>query len=220
MPFLVDNKRLGWRFRDKFLGRIERLVKSGKLEIVDMDDFKRIITNLSDQDWVVYIEGPPSATSSPEHVLKYLARYLTGGPISDKRLIEESNGKVAFLARAGDGSDKQIRVERSGVEFVRLWSLHILPKGFTKSRFFGGWSNNQRASFLDRCRKLRSKLVSIPPSKPAEVPKKSEEKEAKIQVCPKCEAAMELESSQHRPSWRILFTGPEHPGWQEWMGSG
>jgi len=95
----------------------------------------------------------PSETSSPEHVLKYLARYLTGGPISDKRLLEESNGKVAFLARAGDGSDKQIRVERTGVEFVRLWSLHILPKGFTKSRFFGGWSNNQRASFLNRCGK-------------------------------------------------------------------
>ena len=24
---------------------------------------------------------------------------------------------------------------------------------------------------------------------------------------------MELESSQQRPSWRILFTGPEHPEW-------
>lgn len=176
VPFLVDNKR---------------------------DEFKKIMTNLSDQAWVVYIEGPPSATSSPEHVLKYLARYLTGGPISDRRLIEESRGKVVFLARAGDGSDRQIRVERSGVEFVRLRSLHILPKGFTKSRFFGGWSNNQRAIFLDRCRKLRSSLVSIPPSKPAEVPKKSEDKEAKNQVCPKCEATMELESAQSLPSERL-----------------
>ena len=57
VPFLVDNKRLGWRFRDKFLGGIERLVKSGKLEIVDMDTFKRIIASLSDQDWVVYIDA-------------------------------------------------------------------------------------------------------------------------------------------------------------------
>ena len=103
---------------------------------------------------------------------------------------------------------------------MRLWSLHILRKGFTKSRFFGGWSNNQRASFLNRCGQLRSTLVSIPPSKPAEAPKKSAEKEAKIQLCPKCESAMELESSQPRPSWRVLFTGPEHPEWREWMGSG
>ena len=157
-------------------------------------------------------------TSSPEHVQKYLARYLTGGSISDKRLIEESNGNVAFLARAGNGSDKQIREERTGVEFVRLWSLHILPKGFTKSRFFGGLSNNQRATFLDRCRKLRSTLVSIPSSKPAEEPRKS--REAKTQASPKCESAMDLESSQQRPSWHVLFTGPKHPEWCDWMGSG
>ena len=220
VPFLVDNKRLGWRFRDKFLAGIESLVRSGKLEIVDMDEFTKTIANLSDRDWVVYIEGPPCASSSPEHVLKYLARYLTGGPISDKRLIEESNGKVAFLARAGDGSDKQIRVERSGVEFVRLWSLHILPKGFTKSRFFGGWSNNKRAQFLDRSRNLRSSSVVVPQIQAVEVPEKSREHEAKGPICPKCESSMELESSQQRPSWRVLFTGPEHPEWCDWMGSG
>ena len=220
VPFLVDNKRLGWRFRDKFVAGLKRLVKSGKLQVVDMAEVKKIIANLTDRDWVVYIEGPPTETSSPEHVLKYLARYLTGGPISDRRLIEESNGKVAFWARAGDGSDKQIRVERTGVEFLRLWSLHILPKGFTKSRFFGGWSNNQRASFLDRCTTLRSPLGPAVESKPTEESTKSEEKLPRVQVCPKCETAMDLESSQQRPSWRVLFTGPEHAEWREWMGSG
>ena len=65
-------------------------------------------------------------------------------PGADRRLIEESDGKVAFWARAGDGSDKTIRVERTGVEFVRLWSLHILPKGFTKSRFF--WRVEQQSA--------------------------------------------------------------------------
>jgi Putative transposase/Transposase zinc-binding domain len=220
VPFLVDNKRLGLRFRDKFVAGIERLVKNGKLEVVDMNELKKIIANLSDRDWVVYIEGPPTATSSPEHVLKYLARYLTGGPISDRRLIGDSDGMVSFLARKGDGSDKQIQVDRTGVEFVRLWSLHILPKRFTKSRIFGGWSNNQRSSFLDRCRNLRSSLEPTAQSQPVEEPKKPEEKEARVQVCPKCESEMKLESSQQRPSWRILFTGPDHEEWQEWMGSG
>ena len=98
---MVDNKRLGWRFRDKFVAGLKRLVKNGKLEVLDMGEFEKILTNLSDRDWVVYIEGPPSEKSSPEHVLKYLARYLTGGPISDRRLIGESNGKVAFWASVG-----------------------------------------------------------------------------------------------------------------------
>ena len=35
--------------------------------------------------WVAYIEPPPTEHSTPEHVVKYLARYLTGGPISDRR---------------------------------------------------------------------------------------------------------------------------------------
>lgn len=220
VPFLVDNKRLGWRFRDKFVAGIERLVKNGKIEVIDMAEVTKIIANLTDRDWVVYIEGPPTEKSSPEHVLKYLARYLTGGPISDRRLISDSNGKVAFWARAGDGSDKQISVERSGVEFLRLWSLHILPKGFTKSRFFGGWSNNRRASFLDRCRTLRTPLGPAVESKPTELSKALEEKQPRIQVCPNCESAMDLESSQDRPSWSVLFTGPEHADWREWMGSG
>ncbi len=219
-PLLVDNKRLGWCFRDKFLAGIERLVKSGSLQVVDMDELTRIIASLKGRDWVVYIERPPTETSSPEHVLKYLARYMTGGPISDRRMLEESNGKVAFLARDGDGSNKQVRVERTGVEFVRLWSLHILPKRFTKSRFFGGWSNNQRRPFLELCGKLRAASgMSVLITK-TEIAKPLEEKKSKVQACPKCEAAMELESSQQRPSWRILFTGPEHPEWCEWMGSG
>ena len=220
VPFLVDNKRLGWRFRDKFVAGLERLVKIGKLEVVDMDELKKIIANLSDRDWVVYIEGPPTEKSSPEHVLKYLARYLTGGPISDRRLLEESDGKVAFLARAGDGSDKQIRVERTGVEFVRLWSLHILPKRFTRSRFFGGWSNNQRASFLELCQTLRTPLGLPTQTKPVEPKKDDKDVSDRAPLCPLCDSAMKIESSQARPSWRILFTGPEHPEWQEWMGSG
>jgi hypothetical protein len=219
VPFLVDNKRLGERFRNKFLRGIECLVKKGELEVVDMDELKAIISNLSDRDWVVYIEGPPSATSSPEHVLKYLARYLTGGPIYNRRLIGESDAMVSFWARKGDGSGEQIPVEKSGVEFVRLWSLHILPKRFTKSRFFGGWSNNQRAPFLERCRELRSLLAPTVQSKEVESSNKVN-KEARVQHCPKCEAAMDLESSQERPSWRILFAGPSHSEWQEWMGSG
>jgi len=33
--------------------------------------------------WVTYIQKLPE-NSSPEHVWKYLARYITGGPISDR----------------------------------------------------------------------------------------------------------------------------------------
>lgn len=41
-----------------------------------------------------------------------------------------------------------------------------------------------------------------------------------IVTCPHCQAAMELESHESRPSWRELFYGPDHPQWFEWLGSG
>lgn len=52
---------------------------------------------LSELDWNVYIQGPPSKESTPEHVAKYLARYMTGGPISDARIISYRWSKSHFL---------------------------------------------------------------------------------------------------------------------------
>ena len=101
---------------------------------------------------MTYIEPPPGEDSSPEHVLKYLARYLTGGPISDRRLVSHDlvshdlvshdNGKVTFTARAGrtvggDADDIE-KLAVPGVEFVRRWCLHILPSGSMKTRRYGG----------------------------------------------------------------------------------
>ena len=40
-PFLVDNKRLGWQFRDVFIAGVERLQKAGKLKVVDSVDWAR-----------------------------------------------------------------------------------------------------------------------------------------------------------------------------------
>ena len=61
-------------------------------------------------DWVVYIQPPPTEASDPADVLKYLARYMTGGPISDRRLIEVKGGRVYFWVRSSDKSGRQVPV--------------------------------------------------------------------------------------------------------------
>jgi hypothetical protein len=48
------------------------------------------------------VEGPPHGRSQPTDVLKYLAAYMTGGPISDRRLISDDDGVVTFWARGKD----------------------------------------------------------------------------------------------------------------------
>jgi hypothetical protein len=70
----------------------------------DAASVHEILNQASDADWVAYIQPPPKDISNPADVVKYLARYMTGGPISDKRLLEVKDDRVFFLARSRDKS--------------------------------------------------------------------------------------------------------------------
>ena len=176
-PYLVDNRVLSERFRDKFLAGLTRLHRQGKLKLKgkwsslqEPAAFAAWLTPSRDCAWVVYIEPPPTEKAQPEQVLKYLARYLTGGPISDRRLIGHEQGQVTFWARAHDKhtGNRPQPYTLSGTEFTRRWALHILPKGFVKSRCFGGFSCRRRATYLRRCRALLG--GESPQAEPAETP--------------------------------------------------
>jgi len=221
-PFLVDNKRLGHRFRNLYLDGIERLVKKGQLQIVDQQELEATLDKLKLQDWVVFIEPPPRPDCQADHVLKYLARYMTGGPIANSRIESEKDGYIYFWARSEDKKKKgeQELVRRTAVEFVRSWTLHILPKGFTRSRFYGAWSNKKRTAYTDLCNQLLE--PSEPPTDPTQpthqLPAEQQDPEQKgLPCCPKCQVPMKLVDQTFRPSWRDLFYGPDHPEWMEWV---
>ncbi len=219
-PFLVDNQVLGRQFRDSYVRGVRRLIKAGVLKIDDLAKINTILDEVTTCDWVVYIEPPPKDTSDPADVLKYLARYMTGGPIADRRLIEVKDGRVFFWARSRDKSGRQVPVSLPTLEFIRCWTLHILPKGFTKARCYGGWSNTRREAYQQQCERLQP----TPPSSAADLPDPStpvlESPPDEVLKCPHCQAEMVLESHTPRPSWRELFYGPDHPPWMEWRGSG
>jgi hypothetical protein len=210
---LVDNHALGRRFRDRFVAGLNRLHRRGKLKlgplslVRDYDDFVTWTDSVADQDWVVYIQPPLRDHSDPEHVLKYLARYLTGGPISDRRLISHENDQVKFWARSKDkkSGNPSRPFPLSGREFVRRWAIHILPKGFTKSRHYGGFSGRLRTGYLSRCREL----LKLPDVEPAQRRDAADETPPPTPpTCPHCEAALECTLSQRRPSWRDIFREP------------
>ena len=225
-PYLVDNRLLSERVREKFVAGLKRLQRDGKLKLEgewshlqEPAAFTAWLKTFSDCDWVVYIEPPPTENARPEQVLKYLARYLTGGPISDRRLIEHADGEVTFWARSKDKSagNPSEPYKLPGVEFTRRWSLHILPKGFVKSRCFGGYSCRKRESYLGRCRDLLG--VEPPLSEPAETSgdEPAEERESTIS-CPVCQATMECISHVARPGWNEVLGGRDRPEWYDPFG--
>jgi len=124
----VDNVLLGRTFRKKFTDGFRRLVRAGKLRLeeewarlLDCGQLEAWLTEVTQPDWNVFIEGPPRGKSDPEQVLKYLARYMAGGPIADRRIIHDENGRVAFWARSRNkaAGNRPRPFELSGKEFVR-----------------------------------------------------------------------------------------------------
>lgn len=141
--------------------------------------------------------------------MKYLARYLTGGPISDRRLIAHQDGTVTFWARSRDkgGGNPSEPYTLTGVEFTRRWALHILPMGLRQSRCFGGFSCRQRKAHLERCRTLAGS-----PSAPAPPPEASADEPAEAKpftpLCPRCQTSMKCVSQDERVGWRSVVRGP------------
>ena len=226
--WLVNADTLKSTFRETFLRGLQRLHRRGELklqgewsQLSTAAAFEAWLQPLEDVTWVVHIEPPPEH-SVPSNVVKYLARYLTGGPISDRRLVSHENGHVTFSARRGitSGGDRNdlIPVRLSGEEFVRRWSLHILPRGLVKTRRYGGWSNRHQQAYRKRCEAFLNADATGSEELCATVaveadPLKTETPDDAC--CPHCGTPMPLQTSTDRPSWRLLLSSAARPIWYE-----
>jgi hypothetical protein len=182
---------------------------------------------LASTEWVSYIQPPPRQESGEacpaEQVVKYLSRYLTGGPISDARIIAADETEVTFWAREGKttgGDDHCIPITLPTCEFTRRWALHILPKGYTKTRRFGGWSNRRRDTYLERCAILLE-ATSMPLSPHAtefapDILLEGDRGDGQCQdgkECPVCGGPMRLIDRREKPSWLDILTSVYRPRW-------
>ena len=230
--YLVDAVNLRRCYRAHFLASLNRLREKNQLKLQhefeylqEDNSWEAFLLKLESAEWVSYIQPPPKQESGeaccPQHVLKYLARYLTGGPISDARIIATDEKEVTFWAREGKttgGDGHRIPITLPIMEFTRRWSLHILPKGYTKTRRFGGWSNRRRDTYLEHCAiLLEATSVPLPPESKEFDPSffltpecEGGEDEMK---CPACGGEMRLSDDREKPSWLDVMTSPCRPGW-------
>lgn len=216
--YLCNVADLSERFRQKFVQGLRLLHRQGKLNFeqqsaADPVAFEAWLAELEAIDWNVYIQGPPRQGAAPTQVAKYLARYMTGGPISDSRLISYDGEEVWFRARSRDKRNESRPFRLGGRQFVLRWSQHILPKGFTKSRTYGGYHNTKRAEYLAMCRQLLS-ASATGDSPPASLPPSEEISAVQpARQCPHCQAEMTSGGPPSRVSWREVLEGPYRPHW-------
>lgn len=148
LPVLV----LSRLFRGKFLDGLARAYQAGELqfhggcvELADPQTFQHLKNELYQNEWVVYAKEPFAA---PEHVFRYLGRYIHKVAISNERLIKLENGVVHFHTKDGNVA------ALPAVEFLRRFLLHVLPKGFVKIRHYGLFASSNVKTKLETAKQI------------------------------------------------------------------
>ena len=114
--------------------------------------------------WVVHCE--PSLASA-EHVVKYLGQYTHRVAITNQRILNIVDGKVTFIAKDyRDGAVKK-PVMLEGVEFLRRFTMHILPRRFVKIRYYGIYNHtlkrNLELQFVEEDKTIETSIKGQQP---------------------------------------------------------
>jgi hypothetical protein len=156
--FFFPVKVMSAVFKKYYLKELKELRESEKLQyhgtaerLQNHYSFKELINKLYDKDWIVYTK---EAFNGANSVIKYLGRYTHRIAISNRRIISMTAETVTYLAKDYKNGGKMIPHTVKGVEFIRMFLMHVLPKGFVRIRHYGILSCRSKKEKIDLCRKL------------------------------------------------------------------
>jgi hypothetical protein len=173
--FLLPVRALSVLFRAKFRDGLRQT-----------DLFAQVPPAVWTQDWVVHCQPVGSGIGA----LKYLAPYIFRVALSNRRILSLEDDQVTFgYTESGSGQRKTCTL--SAEEFIRRFLQHVLPKGFSKVRYYGFYSPNRR----EVLRKVRQLLpCASTPAWPSPQPPAEMLPTAEMQ-CPSCGQPMRLVST-------------------------
>lgn len=173
-------------FKKKFLFyfkksyRNKELIFLGKIkELEKQNTFQKLLNDLYDKKWITYCKRP---FGGAEKVLDYLGRYTHRVAISNNRIKREDNGKIIFEWKDYRNKNEIKEMALNPIEFIRRFTLHILPEGFFKIRYYGILSSRSKKLNLEKCREILYELKRIR-NQSKENPKSAKED---WKICPIC----------------------------------
>ncbi len=180
MPGASINKKTGlWRVKSSgYLFNHAALAKVFRAKLLEkiVDNNLRVPKTCPKQ-WVVDCKD----VGNGDKAFVYLGKYLYKGVIQEKDILKCENGMVTFRFLQSKTKTYQIKTV-TGEYFLYLLMLHVLPKGFRRTRCYG---------FLHPCsKKLIMFLQAVLRMNPFRMLKKIK-KRAKI-TCPVCGERMEI----------------------------
>ena len=135
--YLYPIHQLSDTFKGKFLDSLKRALKKQN----NLAGFNAKIQRAYTKRWVVNCE--PSMAKS-EHVIRYLGQYTHRVAISNDRILSMTKTHVTFIAKDYRDKAQQKPVSLTGVEFLRRYCQHILPKHFVKIRRYGIYNHTAK----------------------------------------------------------------------------
>jgi hypothetical protein len=127
VPVALLSRKIAAKFRDALKAEAPAL-------------FAALPGSVWQREWVSFLKHYGRGNDA---VLNYLSRYVFRTAISNARILEMDPTHVTF--RWKDRQTDAWRSERlAGVEFLRRFLQHVLPRGFHKVRYYGLWHASKR----------------------------------------------------------------------------
>jgi hypothetical protein len=156
--FFIPVKILSKKFRGKFLYYLKQYYRQNLLEFYggsnkyrESKEFRTLINQCYKDNWYSYTQR---TFSGPLAVIKYLGRYTNRIAISNTRIVAMNERTVTITVKDYKDGNKTKMLTMKGIEFIRRFLMHILPKGFVKIRYYGLLANRNKKTKLELCRKL------------------------------------------------------------------
>ncbi len=143
-----------------FKGKMMQLIKKQLIEKKQLHRYQKTVDKAYSKKWVVFSQA---GFGTAEHVIKYLGQYINRVAISNHRIKNIDDKNVSFFIKDYKDKGKRKLIKLAGVEFLRRFSMHILPKRFVKIRSYGILSNrNKKKTVLLRKAVDRPENETVP----------------------------------------------------------
>jgi len=146
------------------------MLDAGELHLPDSEpklpvNRARWFSLLYTRRWVLYAKRP---FGGPQQVLSYLANYTHRVALSNRRIVavDAQHQSVTFTYRDYRHGSQRKELTLSALEFIRRFSLHILPPGLVRIRHYGILGNNRRKRDIEATRAIfisRGRAVELQP---------------------------------------------------------
>ena len=161
--FFIPVKVLAKKFRGKFLFNLKQMYVQNELKFYGKNScyqnpkaFKELLDQCYSKNWYTYTKR---TFSGPLAVVKYLSNYTHRIAISNSRIVSVNDESVTFTVKDYHNASKTKVITLSGIEFIRRFLMHVLPKRFVKIRYYGILASRNKKTKLALCRKLTNSEV-------------------------------------------------------------